>query len=66
MAYRILPLAQHLSSQGVPYVRSQNANFGNLSSQEEANRVMAVVGSGIPVAFVGARQSQSQRRGRSP
>ncbi len=54
-AQRAEALARHLSAQGVPYVRSQDANFGNLSSQEEANRVMAVMEGGIPVVFVRAR-----------
>lgn len=54
-AQRAEALAQHLSAQGVPYVRSQNANFGSLSSQEEANRVMSVMQGGIPVVFVRTR-----------
>jgi hypothetical protein len=54
-AQRAEALARHLSAQGVPYVRSQDANFGNLSSQEEANRVMAVMEGGIPVVFVRTR-----------
>ena len=54
-AQRAEAMAQHLSAQGVPYVRSQDASFGNLSSQDEANRVMAVMEGGIPVVFVRAR-----------
>jgi hypothetical protein len=54
-AQRADALAQYLSAQGVPYVRSQNANFGSLNSQEEANRVMAVMEGGIPVVFVRSR-----------
>jgi len=54
-AQRAEMLAQHLSAQNVPYVRSENANFGNLGSQEEANRVMAIVEGGIPVVFVRSR-----------
>lgn len=54
-AQRAEALARHLSAQGVPYVRSQDANFGSLSSQEEANRVMSVMQGGIPVVFVRTR-----------
>lgn len=60
-AQRAETMAQHLSAQGVPYVRSQDASFGNLSSQEEANRVMAVMEGGIPVVFVRARAKANPR-----
>lgn len=54
-AQRAEALARHLSAQGVPYVRSQNASFGHLGSQEEANRVMSVMNGPIPVVFVRMR-----------
>jgi hypothetical protein len=60
-AQRAEALAQHLSAQGVPFVRSQDASFGNLSSQEEANRVMSVMEGGIPVVFVRTRAKANPR-----
>lgn len=60
-AQRAEALARHLSAHGVPYVRSQNANFGNLGSQEEANRVMSVMNGPIPVVFVRTRAKANPR-----
>lgn len=54
-AQRAEALARRLDQAGIPYARSQNASFSTLSSQEEANRVMAVMNGPIPVVFVRKR-----------
>lgn len=54
-AQRADALARHLDKAGIPYRRSQSAEFGNLKSQEEADRIKAVMGGEIPVVFVRAR-----------
>ena len=54
-AQRAEALARHLSAQGVPYVRSQNAEFGNLASQDEVSKVMAVMNGPVPVVFVNGK-----------
>ena len=54
-AQRAEALARHLSAQGVPYVHSQNAEFGNLASQDEATKVMAVMNGPVPVVFVNGK-----------
>lgn len=51
-AQRADALARRLDEAGIPYTRSQRANFSTLSSQEEANRVMSVMNGRIPVVFV--------------
>ncbi|MEL1265753.1 hypothetical protein [Pseudoxanthomonas putridarboris] len=45
-------LAQYLDREGIPYARASSADFSTLRSQEEANRVMAVMNGSIPVVFV--------------
>lgn len=54
-AQRAEALARRLEREGIPFVRSQSANFSSLSTQEEANRVMGVMNGGIPVVFVRQR-----------
>ncbi len=54
-AQRAEALARRLDEAGIPYTRSQNANFSTLSSQDEANRVMSVMNGPIPVVFVRKR-----------
>ena len=51
-AQRAEALARRLDDAGIPYTRSQNANFSTLSSQDDANRVMSVMNGPIPVVFV--------------
>ena len=50
-------LALRLDEAGIPYTRSQQAEFSTLSSQEEADRVMSVMNGRIPVVFVRRRAS---------
>lgn len=54
-AQRAEALARHLSAQGVPYVRSEHAEFGNLASQDEVSKVMAVMNGSVPVVFVNGK-----------
>jgi hypothetical protein len=54
-AQRAEALARRLDDAGIPYTRSQNASFSALSSQDEANRVTAVMNGPIPVVFVRKR-----------
>ncbi|MGH8060836.1 MAG: hypothetical protein ACREO7_02360 [Pseudoxanthomonas sp.] len=54
-AQRAEALARHLSAQGVPYVRSENAQFGSLASQDEVSKVMAVMNGPVPVVFVNGK-----------
>jgi hypothetical protein len=39
----------------VPYRRAQSADFGSLKSQEDVDRLMAVMNGEIPVVFVRTR-----------
>ena len=54
-AQRAEALARHLSAEGVPYKRSESAEFGSLSSQDEATKVMSVMNGPIPVVFVNGK-----------
>ncbi|WP_447940640.1 hypothetical protein [Pseudoxanthomonas mexicana] len=54
-AQRAEALARRLDDAGIPYTRSQSANFSTLSSQDDANRVMSVMNGPIPVVFVRKR-----------
>lgn len=54
-AQRAEALARRLDDAGIPYTRSQDANFSTLSSQDDANRVMSVMNGPIPVVFVRKR-----------
>ena len=54
-AQRAEELARRLDDAGIPYTRSQSANFSTLSSQDEANRVMSVMNGPIPIVFVRKR-----------
>lgn len=54
-AQRAEALARHLSAQGVPYVRSENAEFGSLSSQDEVTKVLSVMNGPVPVVFVNGK-----------
>jgi hypothetical protein len=54
-AQRADALARHLDRAGVPYRRAQSADFGSLKSQEDVDRVMAVMNGEIPVVFVRTR-----------
>ena len=54
-AQRAEALVRHLSAQGVPYVRSESAEFGSLASQDEASKVMSVMNGPIPVVFVNGK-----------
>ena len=54
-AQRAEALARHLSAQGLPYVRSESAEFGNLASQDEVSKVMAVMNGPVPVVFVNGK-----------
>jgi hypothetical protein len=54
-AQRAEALARHLSAQGVPYLRSQNAEFGSLASQDEVSKVLSVMNGPVPVVFVNGK-----------
>jgi hypothetical protein len=54
-AQRAEALARYLSAQGVPYVRSQNAEFGSLASQDEVSKVLSVMNGPVPVVFVNGK-----------
>jgi hypothetical protein len=54
-AQRAEALARHLSAQGVPYVRSENAEFGSLASQDEVSKVLSVMNGPVPVVFVNGK-----------
>lgn len=45
---------QHLSAQGIPYTRTDSADF-DLSSREEASRVTAMMNGPVPVVYVNGR-----------
>jgi hypothetical protein len=54
-AQRAESLARHLSARGIPYVRSENAEFDNLASQDEVSKVMGVMNGSVPVVFVNGK-----------
>lgn len=54
-AQRADALAGYLSRRGIAFVRSSAAEFGDLSSQAEVDRVMAVMNGPIPVVYVNGR-----------
>jgi hypothetical protein len=73
-AQRAQRLASLLSSQGIAYRRATAADYSNLASQDEANRVMAVMNAPIPIVYVNGRAKSNPepdevvaeyRRGRS-
>lgn len=54
-AERARQLMRRLSADGVRYRETSSAQFSSLKSQEEANRVMAVMNGPIPVVYVNGR-----------
>lgn len=48
-------LASRLSDAHIPYQQSSNATFSTLASQDEADRVTAVMNGPVPVVFVNGR-----------
>lgn len=54
-AQRAERLASLLSSNGIAYRRATAADYNNLTSQEEANRVLAVMNGPIPIVYVNGR-----------
>ncbi|MFT3763795.1 MAG: hypothetical protein QM761_14535 [Pseudoxanthomonas sp.] len=54
-AQRARDIGRHLAGQRIGYVDADSANYGSLSSQEEANRVMAVMNGPIPIVYVNGR-----------
>jgi hypothetical protein len=54
-AQRARQLASTLSAQNIPYRETSSADFSALSSQEEAERVMAVMEGPIPIVYVNGR-----------
>jgi hypothetical protein len=54
-AQRVDVMARYLSARGIAYERSSAADFGDLGSQEEADRVMSVMNGPIPVVYVNGK-----------
>lgn len=54
-AERARRLMRRLSADGVPYRQTDSAEFSSLTTQEEANRVMAVMNGPIPIVYVNGR-----------
>ena len=54
-AQRARDLASFLSDRHIGYVHSESANYNNLSSQEEASRVMSVMNGRIPIVYVNGK-----------
>lgn len=54
-ARRTEALVRHLSSQRIAYVRTDQASYNSLSSQDEANRVMAVMNGPVPIVYVNGK-----------
>lgn len=52
---RAQALADYLRAQGVPHTRATRAEYNNLSSAEEASKVMAVMNGAIPIVYVNGR-----------
>jgi len=55
VARRADEMAQYLDAQGIDYKLASAAEFGDLASREEAERVMSVMNGPIPVVFVNGR-----------
>jgi len=55
VAQRADALAQYLSDKGIAFTRSTSAEYGDLASREEVDRVMAVMNGPIPVVYVNAK-----------
>lgn len=54
-AQRAERLTGYLEERGIGFMRSQSANYNNLTSQEEVQRVMAVMNGDIPIVYVNGR-----------
>ncbi|KAF1714669.1 hypothetical protein CSC74_15580 [Pseudoxanthomonas yeongjuensis] len=54
-AQRAEALARRLSAEGVPYARSENAEFGSLASPDEVSKVLSVMNGPVPVVFVNGK-----------
>lgn len=54
-AQRARRLMGRLSGHGVPYRQTDSAQFSTLNSQEEADRVTAVMNGPIPIVYVNGR-----------
>lgn len=54
-AQRARKLASFLSDRHIGYVQSESANYNNLSSQEEASKVMSVMNGQIPIVYVNGK-----------
>ncbi len=54
-ARRTDDLVRHLSKHGIAYVRTDSANFNNLTSQDEASRVMSVMNGPVPIVYVNGK-----------
>jgi len=54
-AQRADALAQYLSGKGIAFTRSTSAEYGDLASREEVDRVMAVMNGPIPVVYVNGK-----------
>lgn len=51
-AQRADGLAQALSEQGIPVVRTHNVSFNQISSNAEAGRITAIMNGRLPIVFV--------------
>ena len=60
-AQRADAMARYLSGRGIAFVRSSAAEFSNLSSREEAERVRSVMNGPIPVVYVNGRARANPR-----
>ncbi|HJR74367.1 MAG TPA: hypothetical protein VJ806_12085 [Luteimonas sp.] len=54
-AQRARRLMGRLSDHGVPYRQTDSAEFSSLTSQEQADRVTAVMNGDIPIVYVNGR-----------
>lgn len=54
-AQRAESLARYLSSKGIAYAKSTSAEYNNLSSREEVDRVLAIMNGPIPVVYVNGK-----------
>lgn len=54
-AQRARQLMSRLSADGVPYRQTDSASFSSLASQDQADRVMAVMNGPIPIVYVNGR-----------
>lgn len=51
-ARRTDELVQYLARHGIPYARTDTANYSRLASQEEVSRVQSVMNGPVPVVYV--------------